>query len=182
MVARARGVRPEGLALLALALGMFGVGIMTLPGTRGSLDPLGAAALLVASLAWSVGTFHVPRRASPYRSAGMQLLVGGALLLLLSAVVGEWRGWQPHEVGRRSLLALLYLVTFGSVLAFGAYVWLLGRVSAAKVASHTYVNPIIAVALGTWLGGEALSPRILLSAALVLAAVLLLWFRLRQRT
>lgn len=182
LVGRARGERPGAGVLFAVLLGLAGVAVMTLPGTRGALDPLGAAGLLAASFAWSVGTFHVPRTGSPFRNAGMQLLAGGVLLLGISAALGELAGFRLAAVERSSLLALAYLVTFGSVVAFGAYVWLLGRMSAARVASHTYVNPLIAVALGGWLAGESFGPRILLAAGMVLTAVLLLVQRARQRT
>ena len=174
LVSRGRAARPGGPVLLGLALGLFGVSIMMLPGLRGGIDPIGAGALLAASFAWSVGTFHVPQSGSPFRAAGMQLLAGGAMLAVLSVVLGELRDWSPAAVRRESLLALFYLITFGSVVAFGAYIWLLRRVSATRVASHTYVNPVIAVALGAWLGGEALGPRVLLASGMVLTAVLLL--------
>jgi drug/metabolite transporter (DMT)-like permease len=175
LASRARtGVRPRPLVLLAVLLGIAGVAVLMLPGIRGGIDPVGAAALLAASFAWSVGTFHVPRTGSPFRAAGMQLLAGGAVLLVVSALLGEWRDWTPADARAGSVLALGYLVAFGSVLAFGAYIWLLHRVSATRVASHTFVNPVIALALGAWLGGEALGPRVLLAAGLVLTAVILL--------
>jgi drug/metabolite transporter (DMT)-like permease len=83
LVARRPGARPHPLVLVAIALGLGGVAVMTLPGAAGGIDPLGAAGLLVASFAWSVGTFHVPRTGSAFRSAGMQLLTGGLLLVLV---------------------------------------------------------------------------------------------------
>ncbi|HSJ16278.1 MAG TPA: EamA family transporter [Longimicrobiales bacterium] len=181
LVARSQGQRPGLAVLLALLLGLGGVAVLTLPGTAAAIDPAGAAGLLIASFAWSVGTFHVPRTGSPFRGAGMQLLAGGGMLLLLSTLLGEGRGWDPGAVGLEPLLAVGYLVTFGSVVAFGAYIWLLRRVSAARVASHTYVNPLIAVALGSWLGGEELGGRVLLAAGMVVTAVLLLVQRARQR-
>ena len=171
---RPRGARPDPLVLLAVLLGIAGVAVMMLPGVRGGIDPAGAVGLVAASFAWSVGTFHVPRTGSPFRAAGMQLLAGGALLVVLSALLGELRGWSPLQASGDSLLALAYLVGLGSVLAFGAYNWLLHRVSTARVASHTYVNPVIALALGAWLGGEVLGARVLLAAGMVLTAVLLL--------
>jgi drug/metabolite transporter (DMT)-like permease len=173
LVSRVRGARPDPLMLLAVVLGLAGVAVLLLPG---------AGALLGASFAWSIGTFHVPRTGSAFRAAGMQLLAGGALLVVLSALVGELHGWSPLQARGDSLLALAYLVVFGSVLTFGAYIWLLHRVSAARVASHTYVNPVIALALGAGLGGEVLGARVLLEAGMVLTAVLLLRQRARQGT
>lgn len=174
LVGRPRGERPRGIVLAAVAIGMVGVAVLSLPGSTDGIDPVGAGALLVASFAWSIGTFYVPRDGSPVRAAGMQLLTGGALLLLLALIAGELRGWSADQATRESLLALGFLIVFGSVLTFSAYVWLLQRIGAARVASHTYVNPLVAVALGAWLGGEAVSGRMLFSGALVLAAVVML--------
>jgi drug/metabolite transporter (DMT)-like permease len=159
---------------LSLMLGLLGVAAMTLPGSRGGLDPVGTLALVVASFSWAVGTFHVAAFGSPVRMAGMQLLAGGTILLVLSALFGELNGFRATSLTADSLLALAYLIVFGSVITFGAYIWLLRRIGAARVASHTFVNPVIAVALGAWLGGETLGARTLFASLLVLTAVVLL--------
>lgn len=174
LTGRPRGPRPGRSVLLAVVLGLLGVGAMTLPGSGGGLDPLGAAALVVASFSWSVGTFHVRQSGSPVRAAGMQLLAGGSILLVVSALLGEMGGWSATSLSLRSAFALTYLIVFGSVIAFASYIWLIRRIGAARVASHTFVNPVIAVALGAWLGGETLGLRTLFASALVLAAVVLL--------
>lgn len=170
---RPPGDRPSDAALLSVVLGLLGVAAMTLPG-GGGLDPLGAIALVMASFSWSVGTFHVPPTGSPMRTAGMQLLAGGTILLMVSALFGELSGWSAASLDVRSVFALAYLIVFGSVITFAAYVWLLRRIGPARVASHTFVNPLIALGLGAWLGGETLGPRTLLASMLVLAAVVLL--------
>lgn len=174
LVRRARGRRPGAIVLLSLALGLLGVAAMTLPAGTGGLDPIGALALVVASFSWAVGTFHVASFGSPVRTAGMQLLAGGVILLGLSVVLGELGGWQVTAVSRASMLALGYLIVFGSVITFASYIWLLRRIGAARVASHTFVNPVIAVGLGAWLGGEVLDGRTLVASLLVLVAVVLL--------
>jgi drug/metabolite transporter (DMT)-like permease len=174
LVRRPRGERPSAAVVVALVLGLLGVAAMTLPGSGGGLDPVGALALVIASMAWAVGTFHVTPSGSPMRAAGMQLLAGGSILLVLSALLGEWSGLEATSLSVRSLAALGYLIVFGSIIAFGAYIWLLRRIGAARVSSHTFVNPVIAVALGAWLGGETLGVRTVLASLLVLAAVVLL--------
>lgn len=174
LVGRPRGPRPGPAVLLSLGLGLLGVAAMTVPGSAGGLDPLGALALVVASFSWSVGTFHVAPTGSPVRTAGMQLLAGGVILLVLSGVFGELASWDATMLSRDGVLALAYLIVFGSVITFAAYIWLLRRVGARRVSSHTFVNPVIAVLLGTLLGGEALGARTLLASFLVLVAVVLL--------
>lgn len=174
LVQRPPGARPTPAVLMSLVLGLLGVATMTLPGSTGGLDPVGALALVVASFAWAVGTFHVAAFGSPVRMAGMQLLAGGTILLALSALFGELNGFGATSLTPASLLALAYLIVFGSVITFGAYIWLLRRIGAARVASHTFVNPVIAVALGAWLGGETLGARTLFASLLVLTAVVLL--------
>src|SRR5690606_28913840 len=145
LVGRPRGERPTGLVLVALALGLLGVAAMTMPGSGGGLDPVGALGLVVASFAWAVGTFHVRTTGSPVQAAGMQLLSGGSILLLLSALFGELNGWSATSLSRVSVLALAYLVVFGSVITFAAYVWLLRIIGPARLSTHTFVNPVIAV-------------------------------------
>jgi drug/metabolite transporter (DMT)-like permease len=169
-----RGVRPTRRVAAAVLIGLIGVAVMMLPGTRGSLDALGVSALVIASLSWSIGTYHVAASGSPARAAGMQLLAGGTILLVLSSLLGEVSGLDVAAVTARSMVALAYLIVFGSVVTFGAYIWLLRRIGPERVATHTFVNPVIALALGVWLGGETLGLSTLVASALVLAAVVLL--------
>jgi drug/metabolite transporter (DMT)-like permease len=105
-------------------------------------------------------------------TAGAAMMLGGGTLLALSAAFGEMHP-LPH-VSIRAGLALLYLIVFGSLLAFTAFVWLLGHMPATRVASHAYVNPIVAVALGYFVAGEAVTPRMLAGTALVLISVFLI--------
>lgn len=166
--------RPPAGVIAAVTIGLAGVAAMMLPGTSGRLDTLGLGALLVASFSWSVGTFHVVSAGAPVRAAGMQLLAGGFILLALSALLGELSGFSVGAVTTRSMIGLGYLIVFGSVVTFGAYIWLLGRIGAARIATHTFVNPVIALGLGAWLGGEVLGRWTLLASALIVAAVVLL--------
>jgi drug/metabolite transporter (DMT)-like permease len=173
MIRRSTRERPGNAVIASLVLGIAGVALMTLPGS-GGIDPLGAIALVIASLSWAIGTFHVEAHGSPVRAAGMQLFAGGTILLLLSALTGEVASFDAAAVNGRSVYALLYLIVFGSLITYAAYIWLLQQIGAARVASHTFVNPVIAVALGAWLGDEAFGARTIAASLLVLIAVVLL--------
>jgi drug/metabolite transporter (DMT)-like permease len=131
--------------------------------------------ILAGGVAWSLGavlTRSLPRPASLPLTAGAQMMLGGAVLLALSLATGELHT-APH-VSMRAALAVLYLIVGGSWLGFTAYVWLLSRMPATRVASHAYVNPLVAVALGTLVAGEELTPRMLIASFLVVASVFLI--------
>jgi drug/metabolite transporter (DMT)-like permease len=117
-------------------------------------------------------TAPLPR--DPFVRTATTLLCGAALLLLASVLTGEMGSADVRAVSGRSLLGLGYLIVFGSVIAFSAYTWLLERCSATLVATHTYVNPVIAVLLGWAFAGEPLTPRVLGATGLILAAVVFL--------
>ncbi|NIR43226.1 MAG: EamA family transporter [Gemmatimonadetes bacterium] len=162
-----------------LAAGTLGIVVLVGrgPGTlwQGEpVDPLGAAVLILAALSWSVGTAMAqrrPRRTSLAVTSGSYLLAGGALLLAAGSLAGELRDLRVDAISPGSLAALGYLIGFGSVIAFGAYAWLIRRRSLAAVSTYAFVNPVVAVFLGWSLGGESLNPRVLVAAALVVAAV-----------
>lgn len=166
--------RPPAQVFAAVLLGLAGVAVMMLPRGGGGLDTLGLLALVGASFAWSVGTFRVASGGPPLRTAGMQLLSGGGILLVLSGLFGELSGLSATSFTLRSIGALGYLIVFGSVITFGAYIWLLPRIGPARIATHTFVNPLIALALGVWLGGEVLGTMTIVASGLVLAAVVML--------
>lgn len=161
--------------MIAILTGL--IGVVTLAGASGTghLNLLACLAVLGAEISWSFGTvlskgMQLP--ASKIMSAGCQMLLGGGMLLLASALAGEMHPWP--RISPRAGLALAYLIVAGSLIAFTAYMWLLGRLPATQVASYAYVNPVIALAIGYWLAGEALTARTLLGTALVLASVFLL--------
>jgi len=156
----------------AVALGFGAVAWLLLKGGRESFTVLPCLAILGGGIAWSLGavlTRSMPRPASPPLTAGAQMMLGGAVLLVLSLATGELHA-APH-ISLRAAVALLYLIVGGSWLGFTAYVWLLARMPATRVASHAYVNPLVAVALGYLVAGEELTPRMLLASCLVLASV-----------
>ncbi|HKV61857.1 MAG TPA: EamA family transporter [Candidatus Acidoferrum sp.] len=164
----------------ALLVGLAGVAALMIPSaTLGGapIDRLGAVALLVASITWSIAaslTRKLPLPASKAMSSGAQMLVGGILLALCSALFGEFRGFHLLSVSRAAWISLAYLVVAGSIIAFTAYIWLIHHESPTKVGTYAYVNPIVAVILGYFFGGEPLGLRTILGTLFILASVLLI--------
>lgn len=165
---------------LGLAVGIGGVLVLVGPlSTAGekAIDTSGAVALIVAAISWSAATivtrkFSLPE--SKVMSSGAQMLVGGVLLILTSAVLREFNGFDVHAVTFGAWLALLYLIVAGSIVAFTAYVWLIHHESPTKVGTYAYVNPVIAVLLGYALAGESLSVRTIAGTLLILISVVVI--------
>src|SRR6266436_5321246 len=161
--------------LAAVALGFCGVAWLLIKNGQQPFAALPCVVILAGGTAWSLGavlTRSMPRPESLPLAADAQVMLGGAVLLALSQATGELQPF-PH-ISLRAGLALSYLIVAGSLLGFTAYVWLLARMPATQVASHAYVNPLVAVALGYFVAGEALTMRMILASALVLASVLLI--------
>jgi drug/metabolite transporter (DMT)-like permease len=176
--AAARTWRLNGKLLVGILLGLVGVAILvegtTLQGSRGLT--LGAVAILVGALSWSIGIIYSRRSqlsGVPLLSSALSLLMGAVMLIGTGTLLGEAKGFTLSEVSTRSWLAFGYLVVFGSIVAFTAYNWLLEHYSPTLVATHTYVNPVVAVLLGWAYAGEALTMRVGLAATLVVLAVVL---------
>jgi drug/metabolite transporter (DMT)-like permease len=160
--------------LVAIAVGFVGV-LMLLLHNAQHVAILPCAAILGGGIAWSLGavlTRALPLPKSKGVTAGGEMMLGGAVLLILSASFGEMHPF-PHLSGK-VVAALLYLVVAGSLIGFSAFVWLLGRMPATRVASHAYINPVVAVALGYFFAGEVVTPRMLLGTALIVASVALI--------
>jgi drug/metabolite transporter (DMT)-like permease len=169
--------RPSALALGGVALGIVGQALLLAPGSLAgqTVNPLGAAAVVVASIAWAVGSLQSRRPPQPRNTlvaSAMQMLVGGAVLVVLGILIGEGAQVRLDAISWRSFSAWLYLVIAGSVIAYTAYVWLLGKTSPARVSTYAYVNPVVAIALGWFLAGEPVGMRTLVASALILVAVL----------
>jgi drug/metabolite transporter (DMT)-like permease len=182
-----RGSRPSTQVVIGLLLGALGVGLLVLPqGGGNGMDLLGAAVLIMAAASWAWGSViskSAPLPKSPFLATSMEMLAGGILCLLVGALSGELTEFSLAEVSARATLAWLYLVVFGSLVAFTAYVWLLGVTSIAKVGTYAYVNPIVAVLLGWAVLGEPVTVRTLIAAAVILLGVALVnvdWGRARQ--
>jgi len=168
----------------ALLIGIGGVAVLVsrslslaLNLTEEPVNRAGAIALVVAACSWSVAAVlmrKLPLPASKPMSSAAQMLTGGVWLFLLSATLGEFRGFQFQAVSRAAWLALAYLIVAGSIVAYTAYVWLLHYESPTKVGTYAYVNPVVAVVVGHFLGGEAVGPRTLLGSLLVLISVIVI--------
>jgi drug/metabolite transporter (DMT)-like permease len=167
-----RRARPGLGFAIALALGISGVGVLVGGSKEGALSVLPALACVCASVCWAAGTVRTRTRAhgNPVRAASVQLLTGGLLLLPISLLLGEGSR-VAAGFGAASLGGLAYLVVVGSLMGYSAYVFLLHHVPASKVASHSYVNPLIAVLVGAVLASEELTPAVGLAALLILLSV-----------
>ena len=163
-----------------LALGLAGVFVLvsnSLGLGSAPVDMVSAAALVVASSSWAVGsmlTRKLPLPASKAMSSGAQMLAGGVWLSVAALALGETRGFDPRAVSADAWLALLYLVVAGSILAFTAYMWLLSHDSPTRVGTYAYVNPVVAVLLGYLAAGEPIGVRTVGGMACVLLSVLLI--------
>jgi drug/metabolite transporter (DMT)-like permease len=141
------------------------------------IDTIGAIALIVAAIGWSVGsalTRKLPLPSSKAMSSGAQMFAGGVLLMITSTALGEFRGFRVQAVSLKAWLALAYLIVAGSIVAFTAYLWLIHHESPTKVGTYAYVNPVVAVLLGYFLGGEGLSLRTIMGTMLVLVSVVVI--------
>jgi len=165
---------------LALLIGLAGVAVLmshSLNLGGAPIDRAGAIALIFASISWSIASALsriLPLPQSKVMSSGVQMLAGGVLLTIASASFGEFHRFHPSTVSRAAWLSLLYLIVFGSIIGFTAYVWLLHHYSPTKVGTYAYVNPVVAVLFGYFFGSEALALRTVLGTLFVLASVLLI--------
>ncbi len=165
---------------LALLIGIAGVAVLmsrSLNLGGAPIDPVGAVALIIAAMSWSVAsalTRKLPLPASKVMSSGAQMLAGGVFLALTAASLGEFRNFHPSTVSRGAWLALFYLIVAGSIVGFTAYVWLIHHESPTKVGTYAYVNPVVAVLVGYFLGGEALGLRTILGTLFVLISVVVI--------
>ena len=165
---------------LALLIGIGGVAVLMSSSLNlggAPIDRMGALALIVASLSWSIAsslTRKLPLPPSKVMSSGAQMLAGGVFLALTAAALGEFRDFHPWTVSRGAWFSLLYLIVAGSIIGFTAYVWLIHHESPTKVGTYAYVNPIVAVLVGYFLGGEALGLRTILGTLFVLIGVVVI--------
>jgi drug/metabolite transporter (DMT)-like permease len=162
----------------ALAIGIAGVAVLISPWRSlggAPISPIGAAALIFAAINWSIASVlsrKLPMPPSKVMSSGAQMLAGGVFLAFASTALGEFHRFHPADVSRAAWLSLLYLIVAGSIIGFTAYVWLIHHHSPTKVGTYAYVNPVVAVLVGYFLGGEELALRTILGTAFVLISVL----------
>jgi drug/metabolite transporter (DMT)-like permease len=176
---RPGGSRPVPRVLVGLLLGFAGLALLVGPKNLGGserISPLGTLVLVIASFAWAAGSVyskHHPQPNSPLLGVAMQCIAGGIALVIAVLLSGELRGFHWAQVTHRSWMALLYLAVFGSGVGFSAYAYVLKHSAATRVATYAFVNPVVALFLGWFFGGEPLTVRTMLASAIILAAVLL---------
>jgi drug/metabolite transporter (DMT)-like permease len=167
--------------LAGVLLGLVGVAVLVVPGgLNGTVDPIGAIMLSVATLSWALGTFLSPRLATPRNalvSTSYQMLAGGVALLVAALGRGELAHVDPATFSTSSLIAFGYLIVFGSLVAFSAYTWLLQNASVSLVSTYAFVNPVVAVVLGALILSEPITPTIVIGAAVIVVAVAFIIFR-----
>ncbi|MDF2937033.1 MAG: multidrug transporter [Paenibacillaceae bacterium] len=170
--------KPNPGIILGVILGLVGIFLLVWQSGGGTdthgFDFIGIAALIVASISWSAGslfsrTAKLP--SSPLLSTALQMIVGGLLLLMFSFVLGDWSKLDVAQISLRSYAALGYLIVFGSIFGYTAYIWLLKNADPALVSTYAFVNPVVAVSLGWFLAGEQLGGHSLAAAIVIVAAV-----------
>ena len=175
---------PSRAVTAGVLMGLAGILLLVGPGNVSGgraidqrMAVLGAVAIVFAALAWAVGTLY--SRRSPRPTVGtmaiaLDLLAGAVLLFLFAALNGEWARFAPDSVSLKSWLAVAYLVVFGSLVGYSAYMWLVRETTPTQASSNFYVNPVVAVILGWLLAGELLTPRMLVAATIIVTAVALI--------
>jgi drug/metabolite transporter (DMT)-like permease len=176
---RPNGVKPNWQGIVGLLIGFAGIFILIGPseisGSATKLNSFGVTALLSACLFWTIGSMYsksadLPR--SSLMNTGAQMLMGSISLFIVSLISGELNGWDASAVSARSLYGLSYLIFVGSLVGFVSYGWLLQNAPISLVSTYAYVNPIVAVLLGSWLGNEPLEPRIWLATGIIIGSVI----------
>lgn len=173
------GKRPGAGVIAGIVLGFLGIAVLVLQPGQGSgsgqsFDIIGIIALLTASISWAAGSMY-SRSARlpgpPLMSTAVQMLTGGVLLMIFSVFTGDWGQLNIAQITGRSYLAFGYLVVFGSVIGYTAYIWLLKNAEPALVSTYAFVNPVVAVLLGWLLAGEQLTAGTWISAVIIIASV-----------
>jgi drug/metabolite transporter (DMT)-like permease len=176
---RPGGVRPVPRVVIGLLMGFAGLALLVGPAHLGGserVDPRGAAVLVIASLAWACGSLYSKHGGMPSSAmlgVAMQSFAGGVILLIAGLFAGEFKGFHLGAISLRSWLALGYLIAFGSGIGFSAYLYILQKSTAARVATYAFVNPVVALFLGWLIAGESITLRTVTAAAVILTAVIL---------
>ena len=183
--------RPTLITAIGLTGGFIGVGLLVGPALKFSASDespqawIGMSILLFSSLVWSAGSLYSRRThttAAPFLAAAQQMLCGGTILIVIGLVAGEARHFDPRQITLHSLGAFAYLVLVGGVVGYASYAWLLRHCEPAKVATYAYVNPIVAMLLGTIFAGEKFSARTIVAATLIIGSVALVITKGRRKS
>lgn len=167
------GVRLTKPIVVAMITGFAGVGLLVRPGDD-AVDTIGALMVVGASISWAAGSVYARRAALPKRpvvSTGMEMIGGGLALMVFGSIGGEWARADFAGFSRSSIIAFGYLIVFGSIVGFSAYVWLLRNVEASLATTYAYVNPFIAVLLGALIVDEVITSGIVLAGLVIVASV-----------
>jgi drug/metabolite transporter (DMT)-like permease len=174
------GEKPTARIGLGMLAGFAGVALLVGGhGPGAGIDPIGVLVITVAEICWAYGSIisrHLPHPGSHLQSGAMQMLAGGVALCVAGVLTGEGARFHPAAVSTRSLLAVVYLVFAGSIVAFSAYNWLLQATTPARVGTYAFVNPAVAVFLGWALAAEPVGPSTLIAGAFILTGVVLIVF------
>ncbi len=176
-----RGVKPAGIEIAGVALGLMGVALLLAPHEGGgNVSLAGLAVLLMSTLAWSGGSLYsrtLTPLPVPLVGTGMEMLIGGAAMMLVSASAGEFGRLSAASWPPRALVAMSYLILFGSIVGFSAYKWLLANVRPAIAGTYAFVNPVVAMLLGWAFANEAMTLRLVLAMSLIVGAVAMISLR-----
>ena len=173
------GESPSLKTFLALLIGFGGVAILAAPGDVLGGEPIHLPAVgitVFACLSWAVGSLYsrtAPLPTSPHVVSSVQMLGGGVLLMVWGIATGDWQRFEPAAITSTSILALLYLIVFGSLIAFSAFSWLIRTTEPTLVSTYAYVNPVVAIFLGWLIADESVDARTLMAAALIVGSVVL---------
>jgi len=173
------GARPTLRHLIGIVFGLIGLGILVGPEQLGGerIDSLGALALIIATLTWAAGSLYsrkAPLPSSPFLATGMEMIAGGLILIITGSLTGEWSRLNIETVTTSSFLALLYLIFFGSLVGFSAYIWLLKHSTPSRVSTYAYVNPVVAVILGWLIANEPITLRTILASVVIIGSVIII--------
>lgn len=181
---RPGGRRPDRWVIVGVLAGFAGITMLIGPaqlmGIEGQVDLTGALVLLLAALSWAVGSLYnrgAKLPDSPLLGTGMEMLVGSLGLFILGTFTGEWSQMELSTFSIPSWLGFVYLVVFGSWVGFASYVWLLRVAPTMLVSTYAYVNPLVAIFLGSLLAGEVLTPRVVTATMIILGSVVLITLR-----
>ena len=178
-----RNARPSITVVAGLVIGFAGVAILASNGdatAHNSTSSWAISALLLACVFWAYGSLRsrrVDQGSSMLQASAMQMIGGGMTLLVIGTIANEWPQIDPSTISSRSVLAFLYLIVAGSLIGFTSYVWLLSVASPTAVSTYAYVNPVVAVLLGWWLGNETITGRTVIAGVMVVGAVALMTMR-----
>jgi len=177
------GKRPNNMVFLGLAMGLIGITLLVsnssaeLAEADTSFTWIGYIVLVIASLFWAVGALYsrvAKLPSAPFMSIALQMLTGGFFCLMLGFILGEWVQLDITLVSARSMFSLLYLISFGSIIGFSAYIWLLKVTDPTIVTTNTYVNPVVAVFLGWLLAGERMTSQDIFAAVIIVLSVIII--------